>query len=332
MKKIFKLSLMLVLVFNLTSCKLSQLQIGVTTYPVSYLVSRIAQDRVSIVDLSQGPTMTRAQIVDNYDQLLDQLDVAFVFGKLEPYLSIYAQDFQDHSVPMVDLTASASVYLFERYQVTDVQGTRVTLESPYYNSPLFDRVDTYQTDPYLWLDPITTISMAGTIKDWLIQHYPEEKAFFEENYATLALELARMDADYQELWKQTIGFVSVTPSFGNWQKAFGVSVYPLILSRYGVLPTEEQLQFILNEVKAAGIQYIVHEPNLSEDMEALYNRVKDELKLKPVEMHSLAFLTEADGAANKNYMTLMWENLDTLEGMTPLVVEEPVSPETTTKP
>lgn len=331
MKKILKLSLVLVLVFTLTSCKLSQLQIGVTTYPISYLVSRIAQDRVTIVDLSQGPTMTRTQIVDEYDTLLDQLDVAFVFGKLEPYMSIYASDFQDHAVPMVDLTASASVYLFERYQVTDVQGTKVTIESPYYSSPLFNRVDTYQTDPYLWLDPITTISMAGTIKDWLVQHYPEEKAFFEENYKTLALELARMDADYQELWKQTIGFVSVTPSFGNWQKAFGVSVYPLILSRYGVLPTDEQLQFIENEIKSAGIQYIVHEPNLTEDMEALYTKVKDDLSLKSVEMHNLAFLTEADVIANKNYMTIMWENLNTLEGMLPVAIEEP-TPSETTKP
>ena len=293
------LSLLMVMA-TLSGCKLSGLNVGVTVYPVQYLVERIAQDRVNVLMYTGSKTMTRAQIAADYEAMMGKTDVLFNFGKLEPYMSVYLEDFQEKGIPMIDLTASASVYAFKRYRTTDLEGTRVTLESRYYEDPLFDNLDTYQTDPMLWLDPITMISMAGTIKDWLVAHYPEEKAFFEGNYRDLALELARMDADYQELWKQDIGFVSVTPSFGNWQKAFGVAVYPLILSRYGVLPTEEQLAIILRDIKAANIQTIVHEPNLSKDMEALYNRVKTELNLKSVEMHNLAFLTEADLAAPRD--------------------------------
>jgi len=307
-------------VLNLSACRLSQLNIGVTVYPIEYLISRIAQENVNQIHLTDGKTLLRAQINPEYKDLIDTLDVVFEFNKLEPYFSVYLEEFQAQGVKMIDLTASASVYAFKRYLTTDLQGTRVTLENAYYEDPLFEQVDTYLTDPYLWLDPITMISMAGTIKDWLITNYPEEKASFTANYEALVLELAKMDADYQELWSQEIGFVSVTPSFGNWQKAFGIEVYPLILSRYGVLPTEEQLAFILNDIKQAGIQYIVHEPNLSPDMEVLYERVKNELSLKSVEMHNITFLNEADLAANKNYMTLMWENLTTLESMIPYTV------------
>lgn len=318
MKKLIKLSIILALSLNLSACKLSQPNIGVTVYPVQYLVERIAQNKVTTTLLSEGKTITRAQMISDYEDKLDSLDVLFVFGSLEPYLSVYNETLQSEGVPMVDLTSSASVYAFQRYETSYISSTRVTLESSYYLGSAFNQVDMYQNDPYLWLDPITMISIAGSIKDWLVTYYPEEKATFEANYEALALELARMDADYQELWKQQISFVSVTPSFGNWQKAFGINVYPLILSKYGVLPTETQLAIIEERIKQDEVQYIVHEPNLTEDMEALYQRVKDDLKLQSVEMHNIAFLTDTDVTNNKNYITLMWENLSILEGMLPI--------------
>ena len=161
------------------------------------------------------------------------------------------------------------------------------------------------------------ISMAGTVKDWLVEKFPEERNLFNSNYELLKEELARMDADYQELWKQDISFVSVTPSFGNWQKAYGIQVYPLIISRFGVLPSSDQLSIIKERIKADGVKLIVHEPNLSEDMEALYQSIKTELELESIELHNLAFLSEKDMTDNKNYMTIMFENLNTLEGLKP---------------
>ncbi len=318
MKTLFKLLLITVLTLSLSACKLSQPNIGVTVYPVQYLVERIAQNKVTVTQLSEGKTITRAQIASDYETLLESLDVLFVFGNLEPYLSVYNEVLQNEGVAMVDLSSSASVYAFQRYDTNYISNTRVTLESAYYEGAVFDHIDMYQNDPYLWLDPITMISVAGSIRDWLVTYYPEEKATFETNYEALALELARMDADYQELWNQETAFVSVTPSFGNWQKSFGINVYPLILSRYGVLPTEDQLALIEARIQADGVQYIVHEPNLTEDMEELYQRVKDDLNLQSVEMHNIAFLTDANIENNKNYITLMWENLDALEGMLPI--------------
>ncbi len=329
MKTIIKLTLITSLIFSLSACKLSQPNIGVTVYPVQYLVERIAQNKVTVTNISEGKTITRAQITSDYESLLENLDVLFVFGNLEPYLSVYNELLQNEGVAMVDLSSSASVYAFQRYDTNYISNTRVTLESTYYSGSVFDQIDVYQNDPYLWLDPITMISVAGSIKDWLVTYYPEEKASFEANYEALALELARMDADYQELWDQQTAFVSVTPSFGNWQKAFGINVYPLILSRYGVLPTEEQLALMLERIQIDEVQYIVHEPNLTEDMEALYQRVKDELNLQSVEMHNIAFLTDNDTLANKNYITLMWENLSTLEGMLPIAYAEESSTNTT---
>lgn len=318
MKKIilFLTSILLTL-STLSGCKLSVLNVGVTTYPIQYLVSRIAQDKVNVIQFSEGSTITRTQIRDDYKELLETTDVVFHFGKLEPYLAVYLTEFQNSNAQLIDLTSNAGVYKFQRYTVTQVSDRQVTLEDSYYNSNLFNEINVYDKDPMLWLDPITMISMAGTVKDWLVEKFPEERNLFNTNYELLKQELARMDADYQELWKQDISFVSVTPSFGNWQKAYGIQVYPLILSRFGVLPSDEQLAVIKERIKADGVKLIVHEPNLSEDMEALFQSIKTELQLESIELHTLSFLSEKDITDNKNYMTIMFENLNTLEGLKP---------------
>jgi zinc transport system substrate-binding protein len=318
MKKILLfLSSIVLILSTLSGCKLSVLNVGVTTYPIQYLVNRIAQDKVNVIQYSVGPTITRTQIRDDYKDVLETTDVVFHFGKLEPYLAVYLTEFQNSSAQLIDLTSNAGVYKFQRYTVTQVSDRQVTLEDTYYNSNLFNNINLYDKDPMLWLDPITMISMAGTVKDWLVEKFPEERNLFNSNYELLKEELARMDADYQELWKQDISFVSVTPSFGNWQKAYGIQVYPLIISRFGVLPSSDQLSIIKERIKADGVKLIVHEPNLSEDMEALYQSIKTELELESIELHNLAFLSEKDMTDNKNYMTIMFENLNTLEGLKP---------------
>lgn len=318
MKHIIRTIMILVLLsLSLSACTLTKLNVGVTTYPIQYLVNRIAADKVNVFMYSKGQTMLRANIVDDYKEIMETTDVLFHFGKLEPYLTLYMNELQASSMQLVDLTNSAGVYEFARYTTTNLEMNRISLTSPYYVGEAFDMIDMYDTDPYLWLDPITMISMAGTIKDWLVQKFPEEKQFFISNYDVLKQELAFMDADYQELWKQDIAFVTVTPSFGNWQKAYGIRVYPLILSRYGALPTPSQLALIKERIKADEVKLIVHEPNLTEDMEALYNAIKTELELTSIELHTLTFLTEQDIRDNKDYKTIMFENLDVLEGLQP---------------
>ena len=57
------------------------------------------------------------------------------------------------------------------------------------------------------------------------------------------------------------------------------------------------------------------EPNLTEDMTSISNSIKDELGLKPISLHNLYFLTEADIAGDKDYLTIMYENLSVLESI-----------------
>lgn len=316
MRKILLFLILSLILGSLTSCRLGLPQIGVSTYPVEYLVKRIAKDKVNVVMLSQGPIMTRASAIENFSAQLDKLDVFFQMGQLEPYVSAYISDLSESRLQVIDLVGQAGVYAFQRYTVSYVGTQEFTITEPYYDGDLFASIDQYSTDPYLWLDPITMTSMASTITKWLVRAYPEQEAFFETNYAQLEVELANMDANYQVLKGSALAFASLNPSFGSWQKAYGIHIYPVVLSRYGVLPNAQQLEAIVDRMRSDGITHIINDPLMSEDMRVLYDALKTELGLDEVVLHSLSFLTEDDISAQKDYMTIMYENLNALIELT----------------
>lgn len=317
MRKTFLIGFLSIVIVlsSLSGCKLSILEIGVSTYPVEYLVKRLAKDKVNVVMLSTGDTILRAQAVDNFETTLSKLDVFFQMGQLEPYISVHLDDIQKSNVKIVDLIGTSAVYAFKRYTTNVIGNQSISITSDYYDGDVFKTIDTYESDPYIWLDPITMTSMASTIKKWLISHFPEEKAFFEANFSSLEIELANMDANYQVLREKDISFVSIMPSFGNWQKAYGLKVYPVVLSRFGVLPDATQLEIIKTKIRTESVQYIAKDPLMSEDMVLLFDQLKAELGLTEINLHSLAFLTTKDLENKKDYMTLMYENLTVLKSI-----------------
>jgi len=304
-----------IILSSLSGCKLSMLQIGVSTYPVEYLVKRIAKDKVNVVMLSEGTSISRAGAIADFKTAIDKLDVFFQMGQLEPYISTHVEEIQKSNVKVVDLVGTSAVYAFKRYTNSVIGNQEISVTSPYYEGTEFSTIDMYDTDPYLWLDPITMTSMASTIKKWLISAYPEEKAYFDANYSDLEVELANMDANYQPIRSKDISMVTISPAFGNWQKAYGVKVYPVILSRYGALPNAAQLEVIKTKIKSENVQYIVKDPLMTEDMLVLYETLKADLGLDEISLHSLAFLSTDDTENKRDYMTIMYDNLDVLKSI-----------------
>lgn len=222
---------------------------------------------------------------------------------------------------MKDLSVNNSIYSFKRYTRVIANDVEQFVESAYYKGDAFDAIDVNEKDLTLWMDPIAMTSMAKEIRDWLCENYVEESRYFEENYSQLESELVRLDAEYQSLSstlkneKKTIKFVSMTASFGNWQKTYGIQVYPVILSKYGVLPNARQLDIIKTKIMEDNVKYIAYEPNMTEDMLALFNQLSEELNLQRVDLSNLSSLSADQREDNKDYMSIMVENLNQLESM-----------------
>ena len=303
--------------FLVSGCEEKNPSIATTVYPVQYLVERIGGDDVTVSNITENTMIQRAQIKSSFQDILKDSDALFYIGGLEPYLDLYVDDIRDTGVDMVDLATKSAIYKFERYTSTTIDGITAGTEGPYYEGEEFANLDTYDADPMLWMDPVAMTSMASDIRDYLVQKYPQYKDIFDENYDALELDLARLEADFQAIpdGKMNISFVSMTPSFGNWQKSYGIKVYPITLSKYGALPTSDQLAAMKKRIKSDHVRYIAIEQNLSEDMEKLQQQLIDELALIPVNLNNLSSISSEDKKASKDYLTIMYDNLKALESI-----------------
>ncbi|MEQ2776144.1 metal ABC transporter substrate-binding protein [[Clostridium] innocuum] len=303
--------------FLVSGCEEKNPSIATTVYPVQYLVERIGGDDVTVSNITENTMIQRAQIKSSFQDILKDSDALFYIGGLEPYMDLYVDDIRDTGVDMVDLATKSAIYKFERYTSTTIDGITAGTEGPYYEGEEFANLDTYDADPMLWMDPVAMTSMASDIRDYLVQKYPQYKDIFDENYDALELDLARLEADFQAIpdSKMNISFVSMTPSFGNWQKSYGIKVYPVTLSKYGALPTSDQLAAMKKRIKSDHVRYIAIEQNLSEDMEKLQQQLIDELALIPVNLNNLSSISSEDKKASKDYLTIMYDNLKALESI-----------------
>ena len=314
MKKILILLLVCLMVStSLTGCSTEKLHVVYTVYPVEYILERVAENRITYSKLSTEDPIQLASIAKDYQSQMEKATLILHLGDLEPYWSIYANDFINNEIEIIDLTLTSALYDFKRYTTGVVSGNSVIVESAYYDGDIFQSIDVYSKDPNLWIDPIAMTSMARTIKDWLIEHYPSEAAFFEKNFKALEADLVRLDAEYRDLVGNDIQIVTMTPSFGNWQKAYGFGVYPVMLSRYGAMPSDEQLEAIVTRIKNDKVKYIAKEANMTEEMLELYEYVKTTCSLTEISLSNLSTLTQAEFDKNKDYLTIMYDNLTTLE-------------------
>lgn len=320
MRKIKLIISTLVLFITLTACTtINNKQITYTVYPIGYILQRLGGSYINSISIQNDEIVQRATIKENYEEILSSSSLFLHIGQLEPYIQLYRADINKLVKNRLDLSSLNAIYSFKRYTPINNDGTITYIEGPYYKGEIFDMVDIHNKELNLWLDPIAMLSMSKDIKEWLIKNYPEAKETFEENYKYLETDLVRLDAEYQQLSTKAfannkeIKFVSMTASFGNWQKTYGIKLYPIILSKYGVLPNDEQLNIIKEKIKNDNVRYIVYEPNMTNDMIALFNDLKEELNLTRVDLSNLSSLTETQINNGKDYLSIMYENLSVLE-------------------
>ena len=316
-KKILKLICVLFMICQLSGCKIQAAKVCATNYPVYYLINRIGQSYVEPCNLSNNQLIQVAGISDTFEQDIDEAQVIFTISSLEPYYPIYNDEFARSTSKIIDLAHTSAIYKFNRYTTTMVDNQQVVVESKYYDGDIFNQIDQYNSDVILWMDPISMMSMAKTIAETLSELYPEYEKDFMSRYDEIEIELATLDTEFQniKLSQKEVSFVSVTPSFGNWQKSYGFKVYPLILSKYGALPSDNQLEIIIERIKRDGVKYIAHEENLTEEMEALYQKVKKECNLKEMKLNNISSISKTAEENNMNYISLMYENLSQIEAI-----------------
>ncbi len=316
------------LVVSLLSCALfgctnRRTKILYTVYPLGYVIERLVGNNQQYQSIqADNSIIQKATIIDNFDDALETGKVLFHIGDLEPYYVSHSMDIKNNGILDVDLSSDNAVYAFQRYtKVLNEDGTYTYEASPYYEGNTFQSIDMYEKDLCLWLDPISMLSVAKDIKDYLVKDDAIHAETIESNYEELEEDLINIDAQYQYLSNtlekngEKIRFVSMSSCFGSWQKAYGFEIYPVVLSRYGSLPNEEQLEIIEKRILEDDVHYIAYESNMSEDMIALYDRIKEECNLTRIDLSNLSSLSDEESNAGKDYISISYQNLQALESI-----------------
>lgn len=298
-----KTIVLLIISLLLVGCTQSTPVIYVTSYPIEYITQRIVGENVIVENISQGTYAPQATINKDSLEKMTSEDVLFRTGQLEPYMDLYTGLIEEKGVQIIDLNADLALNSYRENTNTFF----------FENGSLLGQ-DAYRQDTYSWLDPMVLNSISKTIYDFLITELPDREEEFKENYEVLKLDLSVLDAEYQELNRatRTIKLTSNTPAFNLWSQSYNIDVYALVLSRFGAIPTREQLASIIEIIENENVHYMVIEDGLPPDMLELTMRVSRENFLINIQLHNLFALSESDRLANRDYFTIMCDNLNTL--------------------
>jgi ABC-type Zn uptake system ZnuABC Zn-binding protein ZnuA len=306
-----------------------------TIYPLGYLLNRIGGNRIETISIQNRALVQVANISEDYETILNDSLVLFHIGNLEPYMDLYDDEIRQLGIDLSkgDLSILNCLYEYKRYTPVIVDGKVSYVEGKYYESDRFDQIDMFDLDPFIWLSPGGMYCMAKDVYDYLSSNYVEQAAYFEENYKQVADDLIALEAAYSALAtrlvqeNKSIKFVSMTGSFGCWQKDFGFQVYPVCLSKYGALPNNEQLEVIKNRIRSDEVKFIAYEPNMPEKMQELCTQLEEELGLKRITLRNISSLTNSEIESGKDYLSLMYENLSVLESIASSAQESVVQEE-----
>src|SRR5699024_3423806 len=161
-------------------------------------------------------------------------------------------------------------------------------------------------------DPILMVDMSTTIYDVLQEKLPEHQAELEENYNELVKGLKNLDQSFVSLVEQAKHKEMIVShaAYGYWEKRYGLEQISIAGKSTTSEPTQKELQSIIQFVKENDVKYVLYEQNTNTK---LTDVVKNEANVDSLTLHNLSVRTDEDIKENKDYLSIMEENIATLD-------------------
>ena len=317
MNKILLFPLVLVFMFTLYACNdnnESEHTIYVTSYPVMFILESLSE---GIADVRYVPgSQQHGESIDWAAQdIIAMQDADFLFyvgGGLDPYIdSNMTSTFEGEQVNMVKL---------EDY-INYIDVKLIHDHDDHNDHDDHDDEDIEEMpDPHFWLDPNRMIEASEIVYDYLKDYYEEESQqnILDNNYVKLSKQLEKLLDDYNEtLDNPQTPLITNVKLFTYFERAFDVEIYPFTLNSHAhedeSIPTDYEA--FIELAQDYDIQYVIFEKNAASPAgETLLSELRDVRDFtERLELHPLERLTNDELIMNHNYITIMYENLETLE-------------------
>jgi len=165
-------------------------------------------------------------------------------------------------------------------------------------------------DGHTWVDPVNAAVQAYEIRKALAKRFPEHGPAFEKGFAALAADLDALDKKlgaYQAACADQ-PLLASHPAFNYVARRYGWNIANLNLDP-GEMPSDEVIQAIETTLREHPAKFLVWEAFPSR---AIADRLEEELGLTSIEFSPCELLSEEDLACGKDYLNVMWKNLENI--------------------
>jgi len=173
----------------------------------------------------------------------------------------------------------------------------------------------HDKDPHIWLDPTLAMKQAEKIKNALVALQPDHKQEFEKNFAALQTKFTDLDDQFKAVVSnaKTKDILVSHAAYGYWEQRYGLKQIAIAGISASDEPSQKQLADITKTVKEHNLKYILFETFSTPKVASV---IQKETGTKVLRLNHLATISEDDAKNNKDYFTLMEENVNTLKEAT----------------
>ncbi len=262
-----------------TQDNMDNIQIIVTNYPNEYITKNLYADHATITSIyPDGVDIENYKINQKQKTDFSKQDLFIYNGLIEKERNL--------AVDLLDLN--------EQLRIID---TAYVLETDY-------------SVEELWLNPSSLLMMAQNVQlgleEYISSTYLEKE--IDDAYEKLKVELSELDADYRVAVENTDNkTIVVANSALKFLEKFGLEV--LCLDQDASEKTVSDIQTLIKEEKISYI-YTFKNDKTNENVE---NIINNNTNIKVLELHKLDNLSDEERAEDKDYITIMNENLDLIK-------------------
>lgn len=283
----------------------SALTIYTTVYPLQYFTEQIGGEYVNVSSIYPAGVdehtfePTQKDIIN-----IAEADLFYYIGyNLEGFVTSAEKTLKNEDVEMVAI--GEDVHIEEEDHDHEEEGHDHAEEAD-------DGHDHGSVDPHLWIDPVYAKEMAELIKDSLSEKLPEQSDVFEENYQTLVKKLDNLNEEFAAATTNAkhSEFLVSHAAFGYWAERYGLDQISVSGISTSEEPSQKSLQNLVDTAEDHDLTYILVEQNVSSK---LTDVIKNEADLTSLPIHNLATLTQDDLNDNRDYFSIMEDNLKSLK-------------------
>lgn len=305
-KKIVLL-LLLPLLFTLAACNKDensvndgQIKIVTTFYPMYDFAKQIVGDEAEVELLI--PAGTEPHDYEPSAKDIAKISDADVFiynsDEFETWVKDISSNLKKQDVTVINASQSIDLMANEEHDHEGEEG--------------HDHDHDHELDPHVWLDPVLAKQEVETIRDVLVEKYPEKKEIFEKNANNYIKKLDELNQEYEEAFANAKNktFVTQHAAFGYLAQQYGLTQESIS----GISPDQEPSPSRLAELKKYieknDVSVIYFESSASSKVaETLAKETGVTLEV----LNPLESLTTKEQEEGENYLSVMRQNLTALK-------------------